>query len=509
MGSHQSGSSRANAPHSSSYTGRYGRLCGELPAWYPEGSTSAQDTFFKDVARNRMVERPNELPRNLLAEEIAIQTQHDSNIPAAYTYFGQFIDHDITFDPTPIGSQDRDPNGLNNFRTPRLDLDNIYGRGPEDQPYLYKTNLHFRTKKASKSKVPDLPRFDDEAVIGDKRNDENAIVSQIHLCFLLAHNTLADRAKNILGFDNARAFKEARRCLQRLYHHIVWHDYLHRLTQNDIHNNALKLEGLGAGPLHWATGLQHIYKWKFQPFIPLEFSGAAYRFGHSMVRNGYQTNSQVRGFSNFAALFSRDANRDDPDLRGGRKIHRKNILQWDWFLPMQSSGGPFPQMARKIDTKLSNALSHLDGGSQNTPQNILAFLNLKRGVILGLPAGPDMARLYGIDPVGVLEPGDPESLWFYILKEAEVQGNGQLGRLGSSIICAVFSGLLKGDPNSFFNYNPSWNPEEEPLLISGQDNMDSMQEPDERAWQLSSIIRLAKAHDENIVISGDDAIDEV
>ncbi len=59
-------------------------------------------------------------------------------IPAGFTYFGQFVDHDITFDPTSLGENAVDVDDLTNFRTPALDLDNLYGSGPRDQPFLYR-----------------------------------------------------------------------------------------------------------------------------------------------------------------------------------------------------------------------------------------------------------------------------------------------------------------------------------------------------------------------------------
>jgi len=504
MGSEHGGTSLAHAPHSRSYSGRFGRLCGNLPAWIPDGAESTVNRRLLDFAAQHMVEVPGVLPRDLLSDENNIQSAHNSNIPAAYTYFGQFVDHDLTFDPTPISARARDPEGLTNFRTPRLDLDNVYGRGPDDQPYLYKDGRFFRIGNASKSDAPDLPRFVNDAVIGDKRNDENAIVAQIHLAFLLAHNTLVRRAleQQPAGRKSKReAFSAAQLCLQRLYHWIVWNDFLQRITVDSVHSLALQPIDQ-SGSKHWQLGLEHIYNWKHQPFIPLEFAGAGYRFGHSMVRNGYQTNSQVRGFQNFAALFSRDANLQDPDLRGNRRLHRLNLVQWDWFLPMSSSNGPFPQMARRIDSKLSNALSHLDGGTANNRENILAWRNLRRGIDLGLPSGPRMAEFFGIDPTGVLGADEPEALWYYILKEADVTDGSTLGNLGSSILCAVFAGILKGDSQSYFNSAPGWTPDNDPLLKAGNDNIDSANDPSPRHWQLASIIRLARQEDENILIDG-------
>ena len=61
-------------------------------------------------------------------------------IPAGFTYLGQFIDHDLTFDPASSLQKQNDPDALVDYRTPAFDLDNIYGRGPDDQPYLYQAD---------------------------------------------------------------------------------------------------------------------------------------------------------------------------------------------------------------------------------------------------------------------------------------------------------------------------------------------------------------------------------
>ena len=116
------------APHSKFYQGSFGRLCPELPAWTPKGVLDHKlDDFFLEFAKKNMIERPGIQPAEI---DHSSDSQFDSRIPAGYTYFGQFIDHDITFDPTSSLQRRNDPNGLINFRTPRLDLDNIYGRGP-------------------------------------------------------------------------------------------------------------------------------------------------------------------------------------------------------------------------------------------------------------------------------------------------------------------------------------------------------------------------------------------
>jgi hypothetical protein len=260
------------------------------------------------------------------------------------------------------------------------------------------------------------------------------------------------------------------------------------VTLNRVHGHALRLVTERDERSRWKLGLSEIYSWRQSPYMPVEFSGAAYRFGHTLVRNGYQTNDPHRGFGSFAAIFDNGGGSDPDDLRGFRPLKPENVLQWDWFLPMTSSSGPFPQMGRKIDTKLSNALGHLFEGPAGERDNVLAFRNLKRGVMLGLPSGVDVAKKFCVEPVE-LEPDEPESLWYCILKEAEqlpgADAGQSLGALGSSIVCAVFAGLLKGDPCSYVNVDPCWTPNDDPLLQPGRDNID------DESWTLASIIRLS------------------
>jgi len=290
------------APKSKLYSGPFGRMFPELPPWSAPG-VSDSDAKLLEIATAQMTELPGELPADIASDPDKVEqleTQFNSNIPVGYTYFGQFVDHDITFDPASSLMRKNDPNGLINFRTPRLDLDNVYGRGPDDQPYLYDPDDKAKLaigEIAGRPELPDLPRFRGRALIGDMRNDENSIVSQLQLAFLLAHNTLVGRARTAHpGAEASEIFEIARKSLRWLYQHIVWNDFVPRVAVNAVHEGALKLVNTSDGRKVWECGLEDVYQWKNQPFMPVEFSVAAYRFGHSMVRKSYQTNAPERGF---------------------------------------------------------------------------------------------------------------------------------------------------------------------------------------------------------------------
>lgn len=491
------------APRSKFYQGPFGRIFADLEPWSPPGIPDEKvPDHFLAIARSEMIELPGKKPSEIAKDEqlrSELENRFGSHIPAAYTYFGQFIDHDITFDPASSLMRQNDPAGLLNHRTPRLDLDNVYGRGPHDSPYLYDQQDAGKLLigNIAGTKLPDLPRnTQGRALIGDMRNDENAIVSQLQLAFLMAHNTLVDRARYA---GMADPFEAARNTLRWLYQFIVWNDFIRRITVDEVNEAALELETTADGRKQWKLGMEDVYKWRNQPFMPVEFSVAAYRFGHSMVRNGYQTNQPHRGFGNFAPIFDVSGGGAADDLRGFRPMAPQNVIQWDWFLQMTSSQGPFPQRARKIDTSLSNGLAFLQEvpTDPTSPMNVLAFRNLVCGWRFGLPSGTSVARKFCIPAIDVAP--DHDALWFYILKEAEsmpgANAGQMLGRVGSIIVCATFAGLLLGDPNSWLNVQPCWTPSDDPLL-KDEDNMDS---GIAGLWTLGSIIRIA-----GVPVSADD-----
>ena len=71
-----------------------------------------------------------------LAKAMVAAPGQDSvpGIPAGFTYLGQFVDHDLTLDntATALGSEVT-VDELVQGRSPALDLDTLYGRGPHHQ----------------------------------------------------------------------------------------------------------------------------------------------------------------------------------------------------------------------------------------------------------------------------------------------------------------------------------------------------------------------------------------
>ena len=262
--------------------GKFGRMFPEDPSQPEDSKLEALAAAMKDEAAN-----PVSVDRD--GGELKVDRGDNPRVPAGFTYLGQFIDHDITLDLTALGPRQEDPNATRNFRTPRLDLDALYGLGPDGSPYLYERRRaapnaplgppgpNFLLGKNRTMDVPagefqnDLPRNSQGcALIGDHRNDENLIVAQTHLAFLKFHNMVVAQLTDRSTPPNL-VFAEARRIVTWHYQWIVLYDFLERLTE----------EGIVATILE--NG-RKFYRFETTPYMPVEFSGAAYRLGHSMVR---------------------------------------------------------------------------------------------------------------------------------------------------------------------------------------------------------------------------------
>jgi hypothetical protein len=445
------------APRSVLLEGRFGRMFRTLPPFEPDDAEL-------DRLAQLMLEG-NQLPGGWQPGEP--QDLDNASIPAGFTYLGQFVDHDITFDPASSLERQNDPDALENFRTPRYDLDSLYGRGVNNDPFLY--DQASRAKLligANENGEPDLPRnAQGRALIGDPRNDENILVSQLHLLFLRFHNAVVDHVQSETGLEGEDLFLEAQRVVRWHYQWIVVHDFVRRVVGDDVLDDILTSEPyLTTGPqpeIRRRTVRLRFYRWQRQPFMPVEFSVAAYRFGHSMIRpNYFFANPPVPE----RPIFTADPNAGElDDLRGFRPLPRLWTVQWDFLFEV--GDGTRLQSSRKIDARLAPPLQTLPG---LTPA-ALALRNLRRGKALRLPSGQHVARAMCIEPMTAdeLELGDLASafgghspLWFYILQEAGRLMNGErLGPVGARIVAEVLLGLLKGDHLSYISVLPCWTPE--------------------------------------------------
>jgi len=393
---------------------------------------------------------PDGLLRDLATQmgEPAGATLDNPDMPAGDTFFGQFIDHDMTFDTTPMPEQQVDPTGLINFDSPYFDLASVYGRGPQIDPALYEADgKHLRVMRNAEG-VDDLPRrADGSAIIGDRRNDENLILTQMHLLFLKFHNRCLDTGL-------ARTLAEAQRLTRWHFQWLIVQDFLTKVAGADVIGRFL----VGTPPrvkreFYQPTNIT-------RPMMPIEYSVAAYRFGHSMVRAGYALN---------AAGGARMFDPVEPDLRGSRPLPAAFEIEWWRFFDVPGAPAVPLNRARLIDAKLAIPLLNLPPTVVSDPMVSLAERNLIRGKRLGLPAGQDVARTMGQTPLTNLELGVPDPgnsgwagkapLWFYVLREAEIRSGGRrLGPVGGRIITEVILGILSYDRNSYLNAPTAWRP---------------------------------------------------
>jgi len=412
-------------------------------------------------------------------------------IPAAYTYLGQFVDHDLTFDATSSLLQSLTQaqlQALPDFRTPRFDLDNLYGRGPDDQPYMYEEDgLHMLLGEPMSGNPFDpgavqVPRGPNgRALIGDPRNDENRIVAQLHAIFLRFHNKVADR----LGAKKHVSFQEVREQVRWHYQWMLVKDFLPTILEEQTYNSVFPDPYSRVATIPSLRGKDGI------GLMPAEFSVAAYRFGHSMIRPQYRLNTTIEPRPIFSA--ARDS---AADLGGLRPMPPDWAIDWQFFIdldhgaePAVSGGIPrVPQLSFKIDTSLAHPLGNLPARIATDPSS-LALRNLERGLTFRLPSGQAVATALGMPVIPdeelmigkATEEGLKEQkpitefadaggftrnapLWAYILSEAQVMSwkNAdpqlardkipiKLGPVGGRLVAEVFAALLHDDLTSYIH----------------------------------------------------------
>jgi Animal haem peroxidase len=488
------------------FGGPFGRIFRAVPpADFGADDVSTLSNLAALAAAMTSVADPNDPKDGPDAEE--------SGIPAAYTYFGQFIDHDLTFDPASSLQKQNDPDALVDYRTPRFDLDNVYGRGPDDQPYMYTADGRSFVLGNAMTGAPevnanahDLQRNAQtpaRALIGDPRNDENKIVSQLQGLWHRFHNKIAA--------DNpSLTFPEVQQQARFHYQWVLLHDFLPTVIAKDVLEEVLPLDK-NKKPIVSKSNLQ-FFHYRDEAFMPLEFSAAAYRFGHSMVRPGYRVNGTVGP----QPIFKLGANA--LDLRGFQAPPSNWALDWRRYIDLvpldygtlvdnPDQNDPTNQnrlqLAYKIDTSLVNPLGVLPASIAVNP-SVLAQRNLERGWRMRLPSGQDVARAMGLVPLpddkivigkftgdpadivaaSIASVGDGVSfvgncpLWTYVLAETveskvtvkTLQGDKQittrkLGPVGGRIVAETFVGLLLADSSSYVSLDPLWEPTT--LLVHG------------------------------------------
>lgn len=435
------------------------------------------------------------------------ENRPDSRLPAGYTYFGQFVDHDISHDGS-AGDDSASPlpdADLVQVRSPSLDLDSLYGGAGRRDDQLFngprfKIGQTVSSRGAGHSNLGhlpfDLPRKMESrsdktartALIGDARNDENLAVAQTHLMWLKFHNEIVNQLSgDDLGASEGMIFEEARSLVTKHYQHIVLHDFVKRFIDPTIYNDVV------------VRGKRQVLTQSVGEvaFMPLEFSVAAYRHGHSQVRQNYNWNAEFEGAS-FRLLFEFSAVSGNffgvgESLPSNWIANYRRLFDFgDTEFPHQpeavevdpATGKQKLNFARAIDPYLAQELASLpeiealvNMDPPLRPFANLAALNLRRGSMRSLPSGQDVSRqlrsVKMLTPKQMRDVIDEEfdlvmnkngfyertPLWLYVLLEASAVGSGEfLGPVGSTIVADTFRTLVLTSRSSILTPGAEWEP---------------------------------------------------
>ncbi len=465
----------------------------------------------------------DELLEALAVAMTAARADVDSDIPAGFTYLAQFVDHDLTRDRTnrPFNTPMTSPSRLRQARSPALDLDSVYGFGPGDSAdsiFYADDNVRLTLGRTQESGPPpvairdldgfDLPRKGAStpeplevrmAQIPDPRNDENLAVGQTHLAFMRFHNRVCERLA-AGGTPSTMLFEKARELVVKHYQWMLRTDFLPRIVDpaivDDVFANGRRVFEVGATDF---------------PTMPIEFSVAAYRLGHSMIRDNYDWNAVFSAAGTFGDLgtlenlfrfsgtsgnLSPGTDIDNPLDGTFERLPTNWIADWTRLYDFAADGTPelapepgaLLNFARPIDIHLTDPLAKLPLGSFGARgvtvpdiQRNLAFRNLVRGRMVGLATVQQVAARFqklGLD-IAALTPDQiladdlgglsqalrdeltvDTPLWFYILREAELNG-GKLGAVGGRIVAETFHRAIEGSDFSMLRdltFRPSLGP---------------------------------------------------
>jgi hypothetical protein len=446
---------------------------------------------FSRMGPNGSGRQLNELNREKIGHAMASGGGGESQIPAGFTYLGQFTDHDLTFDKTNVMlGQHVSPAQLLQARSPSIDLDSLYGAGPTDpgSTMFYEADgLHLKMgRTAAADGIVAKDGFDlsrgsgtttaakRKAVIPDPRNDENLAVAQTHLAFIRFHNRVVDTLPS--SVPAAQRFATARELVTNHFQWLLRTDLLPRICApavvNDVFSNGRKAFEVGAIPTD-------------VPTMPIEFSIAAYRLGHSMIRQAYNWNKIFDDGSGLLELLFTFSG-GSGNLGGGKRLPSTWMADFRRLYDFNEAGRadlvvPVNKFNRamRIDTKLSKALEDLPGFPAD--QANLAFRNLTRAKMVRLATGQQMASFLKSKGVNVttltkaqIRDGNggvtlddlndtqrtgllkDTPLWFYVLREAELN-QGRLKGVGARIVAETFHRAIEGSQTSIVR-DPTWRP---------------------------------------------------
>jgi Animal haem peroxidase len=263
---------------------RFGRVFPELPPF--ANASPALEAALRDIGKpGGMLDAKDDLLAGavqlIVDPALSVNNPNNQTHTAGTTFMGQFMDHDMTFDLSSRLGVPTNPADSANSRTPAFDLDSVYGGGPDADQELYEDQSGRRS--AIKFKVERSGQFEDvprdatsKAIIADPRNDENMMISGLQAAFLKFHNHAVDVVAANDRETHDEVFRRARRLTTWHYQWMIVHEFLPLFVGearvDDILRNGRKF---------------------YRPAvvqIPVEFQGAAYRFGHSMVRPSYRAN---------------------------------------------------------------------------------------------------------------------------------------------------------------------------------------------------------------------------
>jgi hypothetical protein len=414
----------------------------------------------------------------------ASATDDESSTPAAYTYFGQFVFHDITAMDFSFGKKKP-----SNDRSASLDLDSVFAS--------ITSSANTATLMAVGSTTPpqnsrpcDLPRTSEGlANVSDLRSDDNLPLAQTHLAVIRFFNAIVTAFQGISHSD-------ARSLAVSHFQSVVLHDYLPRVIDPEVYQDVItKGRAIIYTQQHKAARAHEKYRY----LVPLEFAAACARFGHSMIRNNYPE-WNINNSGGLLSFWRKTFNSwipafDNVDERQTR-LSDDWVTQWGKLLEGQGlQAGQKPLMAAKIDTILAQPLTSIPGiaipqhtGDLKPRSNNLASLSLVRGGSLDLSSAETVAgdilhklgargspdfpilttELCQNEPIGVQQLLKTDflnntPLWFYTLKEAEILGCGQhLGPLASRIVMETIHAAIEESPVSILTADwvpdPTLNP---------------------------------------------------